>query len=69
MTVYKGPRFQETGILDIKTHIKKTNKQLYIHKTSHHPIAIGETQRYLRTKQLTMKWQTNEQINREYPAK
>ena len=25
MTVYKGPTFTETGILDIKTHIKKTN--------------------------------------------
>ena len=55
MTVYKGPKFQETGILDIKTHIKKTNKQLYVHKSSYHPepckkaIATGETIRYLRT--------------------
>ena len=30
MTVYKGPLFEQTGILDIKTHIKK---QLYVHKT------------------------------------
>ena len=48
MTVYKGPNFQEMGLLDIKTHIKKTNKQLYIHETSYHPdpckkaIATGE---------------------------
>ena len=55
MTVYKGPTFTETGILDIKTHIKKTNKQLYVHKSSYHPepckkaIATGETIHYLRT--------------------
>ena len=51
----KVQNFQETGILDIKTHIKKTNKQLYVHKSSYHPepckkaIATGETIRYLRT--------------------
>ena len=49
MTIYKGPNFKETGLLDIKTHLKKTNKQLYFHKTSYHPdpckkaIAMGET--------------------------
>ena len=32
-TIYKGPDFETTGILDIKTHIKPTNKQqLYTHK-------------------------------------
>ena len=55
MTVYKGPNFETTNILDRKTHTKKTNKQLYIHRTSYHPkackkaIATGETIRYLRT--------------------
>ena len=55
ITLYKGARFQENGILDIKTHIKPTNKQLYVHATSYHPpctgksIAIGETNRYIRT--------------------
>ena len=34
VTAYKGDRFQETNILDIKTHIKATNKQLYVHATS-----------------------------------
>ena len=54
-TVYKGDRFKTQGILDIKTHIKKTNKQLYIHKESYHPKSVkqaiikGETKRYLRT--------------------
>lgn len=57
MTVYKGPSFKDTGLLDIKTHIKKTNKQLYVHQSSYHPepckkaIATGETIRYLRTNQ------------------
>ena len=30
-TIYKGSRYIEQGILDIQTHIKKTNKQLYVH--------------------------------------
>ena len=55
MVVYKGPNFNSTSTLDIKTHIKKTNKQLYIHKSSYHPKACkkavpkGEILRYLRT--------------------
>ena len=55
ITLYKGTRFQQNGILDIKTHIKPTNKQLYVHATSYHPphtgksITIGETNRYVRT--------------------
>ena len=55
VTVYKGPQFKETGLLDVKTHIKPTNKQLYIHKKSYHPectkaaIPKGEIQRYLRS--------------------
>ena len=54
-TVYKGDRFKQHNILDIRTHIKKTNKQLYIHKDSYHPKSVkkaiikGETKRYLRT--------------------
>ena len=55
VTVYKGDRFQTENKLDIKTHIKKTNKQLYVHESSYHPkstkkaIMKGETIRYLRT--------------------
>ena len=54
-TLYKGPRFMREGTLDIRTHIKPTNKQLYVHASSYHPpgtrkgIAIGEAKRYLRT--------------------
>ena len=50
--LYKDNRFQEKNILDIRTHIKPTNKQLYIHATSYHPpntiaaISKGETKRY-----------------------
>ena len=49
ITLYKGNRFQNNQILDIRTHIKPTNKQLYIHTTSYHPtttinaISKGET--------------------------
>ena len=54
-TLYKGDRFLHTNILDLRTHIKDTNKQLYVHATSYHPpstikaISKGEAQRYLRT--------------------
>ena len=55
VTLYKGERFQTTNILDLRTHIKNTNKQLYVHSKSYHPpstikaISKGETKRYLRT--------------------
>ena len=55
VTLYKGERFEATNTLDLKTQIKATNKQLYVHSASHHPpatikaIAKGETKRYLRT--------------------
>ena len=55
ITLYKGDRFKSTNTLDLKTHIKETNKQLYVHSKSYHPpatikaIAKGETKRYLRT--------------------
>ena len=55
VTLYKGKRFNQNHILDIRTHIKSTNKQLYVHATSYHPpttinaISKGETNRYLRT--------------------
>ena len=54
-TVYKGERFRQSGVLDVKTYVKTTNKQLYVHATSYHPrgtgkgIIIGEALRYLRT--------------------
>ena len=55
VTLYKGNRFQSQNILDIRTHIKPTNKQLYVHASLYHPPSIlaaiskGETRRYLCT--------------------
>ena len=54
LSLYKGERFAKVGILDIKTHIKPTNIQQYIHASSAHPpgtgqgIIKGELLRYLR---------------------
>ena len=55
VTLYKGNRFSLNQLLDVRTHIKPTNKQLYVHATSYHPpttinaISKGEANRYLRT--------------------
>ena len=55
LTVYKGERFERSGVLDVKTYVKACNKQLYVHAKSYHPkgtgkgIIIGEALRYLRT--------------------
>ena len=54
--VYKGERFRQSGVLDIKMYIKPTKKQLYVHATSYYPkgtrkgifIGLGAL-RYLRT--------------------
>ena len=35
ITLYKGERFGQTKILDVPTHIKPTNKQLYIRAFLH----------------------------------
>ena len=54
ITLYKGDRFDRNQILDVRTHIKPTNKQLYIHASSYHPpttihaISKGKVNRYLR---------------------
>ena len=72
VTLYKGQRFQESGILDVKTHIKPTNKQLYIHASSYHPkstklgVATGETKHYLRTNsnETTFKQNVNKLVSK-----
>ena len=63
-TIYKGSRYTEQGILDIRTHIKKTNKQLYVHATSYPKgckkgIVIGEAKRYLRTNSNKQNFETS----------
>ena len=61
---YKGERFAKEGILDIKTHIKPTNTQQYVHASSAHPpgtgrgIIKGELLRYLRTNSNEATFQT-----------
>ena len=53
-TVYKGPRFREKRILDIKPYFKSTNKFQYTHFHSSHPpstfrgLVKGEAIRLLR---------------------
>ena len=55
LSLYKWERFTKEGILDIRTHIKPTNTQQYVHASSAHPpgtgpgIIKGELLRYLRT--------------------
>ena len=55
INIFKGPHFPTTLKLDVETHIKPTNHQLYVPANSYHPpgtggsIAIGEMKRYLRT--------------------
>ena len=67
ITLYKGERFDTCQLLDVRTHIKPTNKQLYIHATSYHPpttinaISKGETNRYLRTNSNKREFQTMKQ--------
>lgn len=52
--IYKGPRFQQQGLLDLKVHQKSMNLYLYIPYTSFHTDASkrsfiqGELMRYIR---------------------
>ena len=54
-TVYKGTRFRDQSILDVKTHFKPTETFQYTHFTSCHPPSMkngfvkGEALRILRT--------------------
>ena len=54
-TIYKGERFKETGILDVRIHFKPTEKFQYQHSKSSHPPGVkksfvkGEALRLLRT--------------------
>ena len=48
VTLYKGDRFLETNILNLKTHIKDTDNS-DVHSKSYHPpstIKAGEAKRY-----------------------
>ena len=81
VTLYKGERFSRNQLLDVRTHIKPTNKQLYVHATSYHPpttinaISKGEANRYLRTNSDEREFQnmkqrlTNRLLQRGYKHK
>ena len=54
LTIFKGSRFRESGILDTKVYIKPTETYQYLEKSSAHPPHVfnafikGETLRYAR---------------------
>ena len=54
INIYKGPRFQSSGILDLQPHYKLTNTFSYLHLSSSHPPHVqtglikGELTRLLR---------------------
>ena len=54
LTIFKGNRFRETGILDTKVYTKPTETYQYLHKSSSHPPHVfnafiyGETLRFAR---------------------
>ena len=47
VTLYKGERFNQNHILDIRTHIMSTNKQLYVHATSYHPPMLSAKEKLI----------------------
>ena len=57
LVIYKGKRFDETGILDIKCHTKKTETGQFLHRSSCHPQPVfdgflrGEIIRYAKKQQ------------------
>ena len=77
--VYKGTRFKEKSILDVKTHFKKTETFQYTHFTSCHPPSVkkgfvkGEALRILRTNSSKTTFEDNisnfrkRLIDRGYP--
>ena len=66
--VYKGTRFKEKSILDVKTHFKKTETFQYTHFTSCHPPSVkkgfvkGEALRILRTNSSKTTFEENNSI-------
>ena len=77
--VYKGTRFKEKSIPEVKTHFKRTETFQYTHFTSCHPPSVkkrfvkGETLRILRTNSSKTTFEENisnfknHLIDRGYP--
>ena len=78
-TIYKGPLFQITNLLDIKTYRKPKNLYQYLFYTSSHPQSVfnalikGECVRYVRTNYFVETYTAATQLfkqrllKREYP--
>ena len=49
LVMYKGKRFDETGILDIKCHTKKTETGLFLHRSSCHQQPVFDDNNILDT--------------------
>lgn len=81
VTVFKGPRFMELGIVDFRPHLKATNRFQYLHFYSSHPrstfkgILKGELLRMLRASSSSHTFQHFQTLilskfaNRGYPAR
>ena len=79
--VFKGERFNNHNILDIKTYRKPTETYQYLHRNSHHPSSTfkgfikGECVRYIRTnssleeRQKQFDFFKNKLLEREYTEK
>ena len=77
--LYKGTRFKDKSILDVKTHFKRTETFHYTHLTSCHPPSVkkrfvkGEALRILRTNSSKTTFEENisnfkkRLIDRGYP--
>lgn len=74
-SIFKGPRFEATGILDVATYFKPTNTYQYLHQSSCHPnhmfqaIVKGELCRYRRNTNdhktfLEQKWQLQKHLEK-----
>ena len=63
--IYKGKRFHDQSILDIKTHFKPTETFQYTHFSSSHPPGVkkgfvkGEALRLLRTNSSNITFEEN----------
>ena len=80
LTLFKGPRFRSTGVLDMKVYRKPTSKRMQLPRISHHPdstfkaILTGEAKRILRCTNNKADWlevmneYAVELLNRGYSA-
>lgn len=68
LEIFKGERFKNTGVLDLKCFTKKTEKFQYLHKNSNHPISNfksfikGEGIRILRNTNNESEFQTRKNL-------